>query len=120
MPTHATQSPWVGLSSAVSRKLISRRPSGAYLPVWRSPVSARGSSRGSVHVAASSSENITCEFLARRFSRRSIASSVPSGERITPGSQRWMSLCFHSVRGLDQVRPASDDSIWKSVMSSDR
>ena len=50
VPTQPTQSPLVGLSWVVSRKLMKSRPSGAYFAVWRSPVRAAGSSRGSLQV----------------------------------------------------------------------
>ena len=89
VPTQATQSPFVALSRAMSRKVMKRRPSGAYLATCRSPVSAPGSSRGAVQVRPSSFEKITKEFSFRLFSRRSTAICLPSGDRMAPGSHRW-------------------------------
>ena len=46
------QSPRVGERWAMSRKLMNSRPSGAYWPTCRSPVSVAGSSRGGVQDAS--------------------------------------------------------------------
>lgn len=68
------------------------RPSEAYLAVCRSPDRVMGSSRGLLQVFPSSLEKMTWEFFRRAFSRSRTASCLPSGERMIPGSQRWMSL----------------------------
>ena len=74
-----------------SRKEMKRRPSGAYSPVWRSPVREAGSSRGADQVLPSSFEKMIWELWRRAFSRRRTASCFPSGLRMMPGSQTWIS-----------------------------
>ena len=111
MPTQPTQSPFVGLTCVVSRKLMKRRPSGAYFATWRSPVSAAGSSRGSVQVSPSSLQKMTKELYFREFSRSSTAICLPSGDRSTPGSQRFASGSMAIGAGTLQVRPPSLESV---------
>jgi hypothetical protein len=54
---------------------------------------------------------MTWEFFRRAFSRSSIASRRPSGERITPGSQRCTSVDEQIARGSLQWRPPSVERV---------
>src|SRR5690606_5483814 len=93
------------------RNEMKRRPSGPYFPVCRSPLSESGSSRGVLHVFPSSRLNMTCEFLRREFSRRRMAISLPSGERMNPGSHRCTAVLLYTALGVLHVRPPSCDSV---------
>src|SRR5688500_11953227 len=99
----------------MSRNETRRRPSGAYLAVCRSPDKTSGIDRGSVQVLPSSPLNIICELNFRLFSRNSIASVLPSGERMIPGSQRCMAEDAYKLCGKLQVLPPSEDSVLYSV-----
>ena len=54
---------------------------------------------------------MTKELNWRLFSRSNTAISRPSGDRISPGSQRWASGCSAMTSGSDHVNPSSSEIV---------